>query len=304
MKNKLLKFLTCFAGISAIGSTITITSASCGCSNEQSIKALPDEVYDIDEATNVLKGFKEGIDLNQYKGVYDTMLIPKNVTSVANNAFYNNSASIVPSFITKLTFTKNSKCSSIGQSAFRICSSLTSINFLNCINLSTIDFAAFNECSSLSSVKFPSSLTTIITSAFENCSSLTSVDLSNCNNLNRIYDYIFAGCSSLSSITFPSLSQIDNRVFDSCSELTSITFPISLKKIGTYIFKNCSKLNDIKWESWNGGFESLNSVSFTGVSSTDERTITVINPIDGHDSTELLQYLKNNGGLPSNWIAV
>ena len=236
MKNKLLKTLTCFASISAIGLTIAIASTSCGCSSEEKINPLPENVYDIQD--NVLMGFKDNFLENPDSEIYqdnfkdcDSMLIPASVTSISNNAFYNNSASTIPSFIANLTFPTNSNCSSIGAGAFRTCSSLTSIDFSNCTNLSTINFAAFYECSSLSSVTFPSSLVTIQNSCFGKCSSLTTIDFSKCSSLNRICDYAFAECSLLSSIAFPSLNQIDNLVFDSCSELTSVTFPSNLKKL-------------------------------------------------------------------------
>ncbi|MDE6476734.1 MAG: leucine-rich repeat domain-containing protein [Mycoplasmoidaceae bacterium] len=169
MKNKLLKTLTCFASISAIGSTIAITSTSCGCSNSTS-NILPKNVYDIQD--NVLMGFKDDFLNNPKSEIYqdnfkdcDTMLIPANVTSVNEDAFIISTLpftyeTIIPSFIKNLTFAKNSNCSSIGERAF--------------------------YKSSLNSVILPNSLITIQDSVFEGCSVLTSVDFSNCANLSSI----------------------------------------------------------------------------------------------------------------------
>ncbi len=332
MKNKLLKILTCFAGIFAIGSTITITSTSCGCSNQQSIKALPESVYDIDE-NNVLLGFKDAFLNDPTSPIYkdnfkncDTMEIPARVTSIADGSFIDDLASLepisrVPTFITKLTFAKESNCSSIGvgafafcklssitfssglttigDSAFWECSSLTSVDFSNCTNLSSIGSFAFYNCSKLTSITLPNGLTTIQNYAFKDCSSLTSITFP--TDLTTIDAYTFEGCSSLTSVVFPdNLSQIGVQAFDSCSSLESITFPSSLRKIDADVFGYCSNLSSITWDSWNGSFESLSESAFSGVCPT-RGTVTVTNPIGDNDSDKLLEYLLEHGGLPSTW---
>ncbi len=156
MKNKLLKTLTCFASISAIGSTIAISSTGCGCSNKESIKALPESVYEID-ANNVLHGFKEGIDLSQYEGICDTIRIPASVTSIGDDAFYKPSqttSSTIPQFITKLIFPKKSNCSSIGMQAFDEWHWKTSVSFPG--SLIEFNYMAFDECFTLSSITWNS----------------------------------------------------------------------------------------------------------------------------------------------------
>ncbi len=121
MKNKLLKTLTCFASVFAIGSTVVVTSTSCGCSNSTS-NVLPDEVYNIDDR-NWLLGFKDGIDLSKYENICDTMEIPARVTSINDYAFIVDPSvqeiiSTIPSYITKITFAEKSNCSSIGVAGF------------------------------------------------------------------------------------------------------------------------------------------------------------------------------------------
>ena len=292
MKNKLLKALTCFAGIFAIGSTIAITSTSCGCSNKQSIRALPDQVYDIDETTHELKGFKSDLN-NPDSEIYqenfkdcDTMRIPADVTSIGFSAFANTDShpaqTLVPSFITKLTFAKGSQCSSISGSAFIKAASLTSVTFPS--SLVTIQNSCFGECSRLTTIDFSkcTSLESFFGSAFRWCSLLTSVDLSNCSKLTTINGYVFG----------------------SCLELTSVIFPSGSITIGDSLFYECSKLNNIEWESW-AGSESINlsSTSFSGVCQ-EKRTVKVIDPTDeAHNSAKLLEYLKTNGGLPDTWNA-
>ncbi len=211
MKNKWLKTLTCFASVFAIGSTIAISSTSCGCSTVEKINPLPENVYDIDKTTHELKGFKSDFLNNPDSEIYqnnfkdcDSMEIPASVTNINANAFWNFETlnTTIPSFIKNLTFAKNSNCSSIGNSAFAY-SVLNSVDFSNANSLEKIE-----------------------DSAFYMCSSLVSVDLTNCTNLSSIGDW----------------------AFDTCTSLTSITFPSSLREIGEYAFSDCSKLNDIKWD--------------------------------------------------------
>ncbi|MDE6476732.1 MAG: leucine-rich repeat domain-containing protein [Mycoplasmoidaceae bacterium] len=73
--------------------------------------------------------------------------MPANIKSVTNNAFYNGSGSIIPSFIENLTFAKGSNCSTIGNNAFNGALNLTSINLPS--RLTTINQQAFMNCRSL-----------------------------------------------------------------------------------------------------------------------------------------------------------
>ncbi len=109
---------------------------------------MPYEVYDINETTGVLNGFKSGINLDEYNdGICDTVQIPASVTSIANTAFYVNK---IPSFVKNLTFENGSNCSSIGHNAFMNCSSLISVIFSN--TLQKINPCAFSFCTNLSSI--------------------------------------------------------------------------------------------------------------------------------------------------------
>lgn len=57
MNKKLIKTITCLVCVIGTTSAISFLSTSCGCSNQKD-KALPYEVYDINETTNTLNGFK------------------------------------------------------------------------------------------------------------------------------------------------------------------------------------------------------------------------------------------------------
>ncbi len=88
--------------------------------------------------------------------------IPKGVTSIGGNAFYNCSN------LTSITILEGVK--SIGNFAFYNCSSLTSIKIPE--GVTSIGEDAFRYCSRLTSITLPSTLTSIGQSAFINCSSV------------------------------------------------------------------------------------------------------------------------------------
>lgn len=93
-------------------------------------------------------------------------------------------------------------------------------------------------------------------------------------------------------------SSIDNYAFKKCSSLSSIKLPSSISNIGSDIFSDCSNLNNIIWDTWQGNTTMVPN-SFAGVCPSGG-TVTVTNP-SGHESRELLEYLLDNGGLPESW---
>ncbi len=94
------------------------------------------------------------------------IVIPDNITSIADNTFYNCSSINSVSFPSSLQ--------TIGNAAF-IRSGLTSADLSRCINLSVINNYVFGNCTRLTSVSFPSSLRTINSLAFRNSSSLNYI---------------------------------------------------------------------------------------------------------------------------------
>ena len=278
MKNKLLKTLACFGGIFTIGSTIAITSTSCGCSAEEKINPLPENVYDIDETTHELKGFTSEFLANPSAyDMCDTMRIPTEVMGIASEAFYNHlfKITLIPKFIKKVTFAKGSMLTSLNNNSFQK-SEFTQIDFSNCNNLISFTGVGCFTDSKLTSVKFP-------------------------KNLKEIGAFAFCQCSSLTSITLPSgLETIEDNAFRLSSSLVSVKFPSSLTKIGSDVFCGCL-LDNIEWNAWTGN-TTLDATSFSNV--PQKGTVKVINPTDDeHNSAKLLEYLKTNGGLPSTWNA-
>jgi hypothetical protein len=123
-------------------------------------------------------------------GVGGSYIIPGNVTSIGDSAFYD---------CTSLTsVTIPGSVTSIGDSAFNSCTSLTSITIPG--SVTSIGDYAFYYCTSLTSVTIPGSVTSIGDSAFYHCTSLTSITIP--SSVTSIGDFAFFECTSLSSVYF------------------------------------------------------------------------------------------------------
>ncbi len=298
LSKKLLKsIISVVTGIS-VSLSIPFATTSCGCSSEDDVippNALPYEVYEIDQS-NVLLGFKAGIDLSQYDdGIRNTMQIPSKVISIADSAFciYDETTykyyTTIPSFITNLTFAKRSNCTSIGNSAFYK-SSLTTIKFNN--TLQTIGIDAFGDSSKLASVDFPSSLQSIGETAFIRDYALTSISFPEDNNgkyglainlgdnaqvvVEKDGDGNYKwtntskeiGCLVYGDVIIPEgTTSIGESGFSLCYSLTSITFPSSLQSIGKGGFFSCDSLTSITFPS---SLRSIGDLAFSFCSSLNE----------------------------------
>ena len=198
MNKKLIKTLasiTCGLGII---STIPFAATSCGSSSDfVPENALPYDVYDIQN--NILLGFKNGIDLSEYKNICDIIQIPSKVASITDNAFYNGSTvSAIPTFIKNLTFANGSQCTSIRENAFRYCSSLTSVTLPDSIK--NLFKGVFADCIFLNSVTLSKGLETMGAGCFCNDYKLTSISL--WSKLKVIGNLAFSNCKILNLITW------------------------------------------------------------------------------------------------------
>ena len=175
----------------------------------------------------------EGVNFESKKNLV-RIILPSNLTTIGNSAFYSCSS------LTSLSIGNN--VTKIGQSAFNLCTSLTSITIPN--SVTSIEGFAFQCCYSLTSLIIPNSVTSIGNSTFFGCSSLTSITIP--NNITSIGNKVFEGCSSLTSVTIPnSVTSIGSSAFSGCSSLTSITIPNSVTSIGGWVFNGCSSLTSV-----------------------------------------------------------
>ena len=160
-----------------------------------------------------------------------SLVIPDDITSVGNYAFYNCKG--LTSVIIKNSVT------SIGEYTFYGCSGLTNISIPN--SVLSIGQYAFRGCSGLTSVTLGSNVTSIGPHTFQNCTSLTSVTIP--NSVDSIGEYAFYGCYKLASVTIGNAAaSIGQYAFQDCTSLTGIIIPNSVESIGNYAFSGCSNL--------------------------------------------------------------
>jgi hypothetical protein len=179
------------------------------------------------------------------------LIIPNDVTSISDNAFYGCT-------LNSVTIPDNVK--SIGKNAFESCYGLTDFHISDIaswcnINLSiplpnkhlyingeeltnlvipngveNIGYGVFSGCVGLISVSIPNSVTSIGPLAFGNCTNITSINIS--NGVTSIGKQAFYGCTGLTSITVPnSVTSIGAQAFWGCKNLTSIILSNSLNNI-------------------------------------------------------------------------
>lgn len=119
-----------------------------------------------------------------------SVVIPNNVTSIHNSAFYG-------------------------------CSKLTNVTIPN--SVTSINNFAFYKCKGLTSIIIPNRVTSIGDAAFSGCEGLTSITIP--DSMTSINMGVFYGCSGLTSVTIPdSVTKIDRGAFYGCSKLKNITF--------------------------------------------------------------------------------
>ncbi len=134
---------------------------------------------------------------------------------------------------------------------FKDATSLTSVDFTKCTKLSTIGDSAFFRCRSIgSSITFPSSLTSMGGYCFYQCWSVPSFDLTNCEKLTTISNGNFEQTKLITSITLPSnITFIDRYAFLYNDNLQTVDLSrcSNLTTLGNIVFKGCLKLTSIHW---------------------------------------------------------
>ncbi len=188
--------------------------------------------------------------------------VDKPVTTLTSNAIANADK------FKSVTFGSNVKAVPASWGSF---TNVTSIGFANNSKCTEIGNEAFKGSGNLKTVTFPSSLKTIGNSVFVNCGNLNSVNLGDTavetigscafqgtkideitfpDSLKTIGKQAFNNCVSLASVTFgvnSNLTAIEDEAFKGCTALTSIAFPDSLTTLGIDSFMNCGVLTSVTW---------------------------------------------------------
>ncbi len=205
----------------------------------------------------------------QYCSSLTSIILPEGVTSIGGSAFRDCSR------LTSIILPEG--VASIGDNAFRDCSSLTSIILPE--GVTSIGGYAFYNCSSLTSIILPEGVTSIGVSAFRDCSSLTSIILP--ESVASIGSEAFSYCNSLADIhigsieswlkinyssdsSHPNYYGKDVKLYLDGELLTEVEIPATVTSIGTYAFRNCSRLTSIILPE---GVTSIGGSAFSGCSS-------------------------------------
>ncbi len=231
-----------------------------------------------------------------------SVVLPENVETMSPSAFYNCTK------LTEFVVPKNGKLSSISASAFSNCKELKTVTlsdgvrtidagaFSGCIALTNVTLPAdlisiggnaFSRCSSLISITLPANLQTIGSSAFSDCKSLTKVELP--DGLVSLGNWAFSGCTLLEYTTYDNAKYLGSKTnphlilmevtdknitscnihsntrligsyaFRNCSKLTRFTLPANIVSIGNYVFNGCSGLTSISVAAGNAVYSSVNN---------------------------------------------
>lgn len=163
-----------------------------------------------------------------------------------NPLYYAHKLYLGDELITDLIIPEN--VTSIKESAFYGCTSISSA--LIGSNVTSIEENAFCGCSNLKTIEIDSDPIANGTYSFE--FSLIKVFGNQVNkyifgeSVTGIGDYAFYKFKNLTSIEFPNgLTRIGLYAFSQCSNLSSINIPASVESIGDYGFYNCSMVASI-----------------------------------------------------------
>ena len=222
--------------------------------------------YQIKDGTKVICD-----DAFSYESSLKTINIPKSVTHIGKNPFYDchqlqltsdspffkvinelliSSDGILISCLSKDTHINiPNSVTHIGDEAFKECGSLQDINISNSVN--HIGNSAFKDCSSLQNINIPNSVTRIDRNPFCNCHQLR---LTSDNPLFKVIngllissDGTLISCLSKDThINIPnSVTHIGNSAFGECKALQCINIPNFVNHIGDSAFSGCEALQNI-----------------------------------------------------------
>ncbi len=183
---------------------------------------------------------KDGV-LLKYHGKEPNVVIPNNVKSVREYAFYENA--------TMKTITIPASITEIGKKAFYCHCKLDKVYY---------DGTVENWCNIRFNDRYSNPMNMADSFYMQDNGNGYKLltDLVIPNSVTKIGDYQFYNFTSISALIIPnSVTIIGKEAFCRCIKLTSITIPDSVSVICSYAFRNCSNLEDVTIGSGLKSFE-------------------------------------------------
>ena len=173
-------------------------------------------------------------------GALETFDIPSTVTSIGDEAIYEQPNLKFVSLPDGLTYLGKGNFAGCGLEEIMIPSTLTSISG-----------STFTNCP-LKTVEIPNSVTEIGGYAFYGCEKLESVDIP--DSVTSIGEYAFSGCVKLEELVIPdTASNLSNHAFYGCTNLKKVTLPVDFSRTyesgsysyGAEVVGNCPNIEHI-----------------------------------------------------------
>ena len=160
------------------------------------------------------------------------IVLPSNVTSIADEAFASNNSII--------RVVLNQELKTLGSKCFYNCKSLQKVIFNE--GLEVIGTYSFFSCGALTDVIIPKSVTSIGNDAFMYVSG--SIQLQDDSQLVELGAYAFSQCT-FTSINLPAtLKTIGQCCFESCANLKTIDLK-NVESLGYHCFNSCTRLESM-----------------------------------------------------------
>ena len=189
----------------------------------------------------------------KYIGKDENVIIPGNITSICDRAFWDRTVKSVTISEGVKNVGDAFEYSKVEKIELPDTVEGNDLLIINCpylkeirlpANTTKLHSYAFKNCYSLENIVLPEGITEIDDYAFNWCTSLSKIKLP--KGLTKIGRCVFWYCQNLKDIEIPEgVTEIESGAFAFCDSLERIVIPESVTYIGSEAFKNCTSLKEV-----------------------------------------------------------